>query len=285
MSTFLTRMLPLSLATLALGAAACSFGSRPDNFERGLRCLDERDYPRAIEALSRWTHDCPEDEVGWFNLGLAYQDGGNEDKAIEMYSKALEVAPADARSMVNLATVYESSGQTAKAKDWLMRAVACEETRAYPVAAMAYHCERFGDAAEAEAWYLKAVKREPANALATYRYGAFLLTRERAREALSFLEQSVLSAPDDLPALTLAADAAFSAREYRLATQYYERAFFRKRQMPRRLRNCGEAYLRLGEFRRAAEYLWLAQDYDPKDSVTPELLKETYRQLLEQAEK
>ncbi|MCK6440132.1 MAG: tetratricopeptide repeat protein [Planctomycetes bacterium] len=258
----------------------CStFGDTPDNFDKGRASLREHDFPRAIEHLRRFTEDHPNDEVAWYNLGIAYQDNGQLDHAVLAYERALAVAPSHARSMVNLAFVYHALKRSDDAEAMLKRACDAEDTRAFPLYSLGYYYEQTGKHDLAGQNYRKALEREPKNALAHYRYAGFLAANNDPEKALLHYRLALESAPDDLPSLLDAGKTALTLKQWGLAASMYEQALLLSPTRVDARIGCARALIESGDFERATVHLWAARDLDPVSVDVTSLLTRAYAGL------
>lgn len=74
----------------------------PDWQAEGLKALEQKNYPAAIEALIKATTADPKDYSTHFNLALAYSLADRDKEAIEEYRKTLEIKPDLYEANLNL---------------------------------------------------------------------------------------------------------------------------------------------------------------------------------------
>ncbi len=88
----------LSLSVLLAGIAGAQSAG-----DAGTKALDQKDYPRAIEAFRQAVAADPNDYAAHFNLGFAYTMSGRDQDAAPEYQKALDLHPGIYEAQVNLA--------------------------------------------------------------------------------------------------------------------------------------------------------------------------------------
>src|ERR1700691_1577339 len=70
--------------------------------EQGLKALDEKRYPEAVESLTQAIAADPKNYSLHFNLALAFSLMGKNAEAIPEYKKALELKPDLYQAQLNL---------------------------------------------------------------------------------------------------------------------------------------------------------------------------------------
>ncbi len=99
------------VVTLVVTAALLSFAGQELVGRQGGRglatrvamAMQQKDYPKAISLLEKYTAANPDDEGGWIALGEAYERNQQQEKAVAAYQQALKVNPnsADARQALD----------------------------------------------------------------------------------------------------------------------------------------------------------------------------------------
>lgn len=244
-------------ASMALGA--CSpFGRAPDAFEQGRAAYDDGRLPEASERFREYTHARPDDVVGWYNLGLTWQDLGLVDEARSAYERALALRADDARTLVNLATLELGAGNSQRATELLTQALKHEPARAYPCYAMGHLCESLGDITEAETWYRTGVTREPKHVEANRRLALLLHHRGVHSEALKHFGVALASASDDLVVLGETIRCACDAEQWQDALTTSEHLAYLAPERGDDILLGVEAALWAGEHQRGLVLVWLA---------------------------
>jgi len=129
--------------------------------EDGLKALDEKRYPAAVENLTKAIAATPKDYSLHFNLALAYSLMGKMAEAIPEYKTTLELKPDLYQAQLNLGISLLREKQPAEAARYLTTAVAQnpKEYRAnYYLAAALLGT---GDFSKAEQSYLAALAIDP----------------------------------------------------------------------------------------------------------------------------
>ncbi len=129
--------------------------------EDGLKALDEKRYPAAVENLTKAIAANPKDYSLHFNLALAYSLTGKNAEAIPEYKTTLELKPDLYQAQLNLGISLLREKQPAEAARYLTTAVAQnpKEYRAnYYLAAALLGA---GDFPKAEQSYVTALAIDP----------------------------------------------------------------------------------------------------------------------------
>lgn len=129
--------------------------------EQGLKALDEKRYPDAVDSLSKAIAADPKDFSLHFNLALAYSLMGKNADAIPEYKKTLELKPDLYEAQLNLGISLLREKQPAEAAPYFAKAAGEKpgEYRAnYYLAAALLGT---GDFAKAEQSYTAALAIDP----------------------------------------------------------------------------------------------------------------------------
>jgi tetratricopeptide (TPR) repeat protein len=92
--------------------------------EQGLKALDEKRYPEAVQSLTQAAAADPKDYSLHFNLALAYSLMGKNAEAIPEYKKTLELKPNLYQAELNLGISLLREKQPAEAARYLSSATA-----------------------------------------------------------------------------------------------------------------------------------------------------------------
>lgn len=109
-------------------ALACAFlfqsgaTAKVDWQAEGLKALEAKNYPAAIEALSKVVAADPGDYGAHFNLGLAYSLDHKDPQAIAEFQKTLELKPGLPQAVTNLAILLLRNKDVAAATPLLRQA-------------------------------------------------------------------------------------------------------------------------------------------------------------------
>jgi tetratricopeptide (TPR) repeat protein len=132
-----------------------------DFSEQGLKALDEKRYPAAVQSLTQAIAADPKNYSLHFNLALAFSLMGKNAEAIPEYKKALELKPDLYQAQLNLGISLLREKQPAEAAQYLTTAAAqnAKEYRAnYYLAAARLGT---GDFAKAEQAYTTSLAIDP----------------------------------------------------------------------------------------------------------------------------
>src|ERR1700689_765219 len=91
--------------------------------EQGLKALDEKRYPEAVQSLTQAIAANPKDYGLHFNLALAYSLMGKNAEAIPEYQKTLELKPDLYEAELNLGISLLRERRAADAVPYLTAAV------------------------------------------------------------------------------------------------------------------------------------------------------------------
>ncbi len=79
--------------------------------------LTEQRNTSIVEPEPISAPDDPEDELAWFELGIAHFESGKYNKAVEAFKEALRIDPEDAMAWNNLGFAYSKLNQQDKVKE------------------------------------------------------------------------------------------------------------------------------------------------------------------------
>jgi tetratricopeptide (TPR) repeat protein len=153
-------MYPSIVVTLFL-VFQTNFALQTHFSEQGLKALDEKRYPAAVESFTQAIAADPKDYSLHFNLALAFSLMGKNAEAIPEYKKTLELKPDLYQAELNLGISLLREKQPAEATQYLTTAVAQnpKEYRAnYYLAAALLGS---GDFAKAEQAYTTSLAIDP----------------------------------------------------------------------------------------------------------------------------
>src|SRR5579863_1035548 len=141
-----------------LSIALVLFLAFQTNFsQQGLKALDEKRYPEAVQSLTQAIAADPKDYSLHFNLALAYSLMGKHAEAIPEYKKTLELKPGLVQAELNLGISLLREKQPADAVPYLTAAVAENAKEYRPNYYLAEALLGAGDPAKAEQVYAAAL--------------------------------------------------------------------------------------------------------------------------------
>jgi tetratricopeptide (TPR) repeat protein len=129
--------------------------------EQGMKALDEKRYPEAVQALTQAIAADPKDFSLHFNLALAYSLMGKNADAIPEYKKTLELKPDLYQAELNLGISLLREKQPAEAVRVLTPAAAQNASQYRANFYLAAALLGTGDFAKAEQSYLAALALDP----------------------------------------------------------------------------------------------------------------------------
>jgi len=99
----------------AAEAAAKMEGTPAELHKAGVKALESKDYPGAIDLLKRAVDGDASLKDGWYDLGLAYAGANNHAQAIGAFRKQIELDPGHKHANAELGTELEQAGKTDEA--------------------------------------------------------------------------------------------------------------------------------------------------------------------------
>jgi tetratricopeptide (TPR) repeat protein len=164
--------------------------------ERGLKALDEKRYPEAVQSLTQAIAADPKDYGLHFNLALAYSLMGKNAEAIPEYKKTLELKPDLYQAELNLGISLLREKQPAEAARYLSSATGenPKEYRAnYYLAAALLGT---GDFVKAEGAYLAALAIDPKSPDAELGLAHALAGENKLEDAAAHFKKAAELNPD-----------------------------------------------------------------------------------------
>jgi tetratricopeptide (TPR) repeat protein len=138
----------------------------PDWQAEGLKALDQKNYPAAIDALRKAVAAEPKDIAAHFNLALAYSLSDRDAEAIAEYRATLELKPDLYEANLNLGILLLRGKQPEAAADPLQKAVSARPKEVRPAAYLADALLGAGRLEEARAAYHAVLELDPKSAAA-----------------------------------------------------------------------------------------------------------------------
>jgi tetratricopeptide (TPR) repeat protein len=129
--------------------------------EQGLKALDEKRYPAAVENLTQAIAADPKNYSLHFNLGLAFSLMGKNAEAISEYKKTLELKPDLYQAQLNVGISLLREKQPAEAVQYLTTAAAQNAKEYRPNYYLAAALLGAGDFAKAEQAYTTSLAIDP----------------------------------------------------------------------------------------------------------------------------
>lgn len=200
----------------------------------GRTALDQKDYPRAIDAFRKAIAADPADYAAHFNLGFAYTLAGEDADAVPEFQKVLELHPGVYEAQVNLANSLFRLNRFAAADAGYRAALLLKPGSASAESGLGRSLAREENFGGAELHYRKAMVLDPSykdfllelaslyeqrhhsdeamvilhefpsNPTAQEHLGALLLQAGKSAEAIAPLEFAVAQAPTAANRLELA---------------------------------------------------------------------------------
>jgi len=165
---------------------------------RGSQALEARQWPEAIENLSKAVELVPDNAFSRVNLGMALYMHGEPDAALTQYRAAVRLSPGLARAHFGIGVLTEARGLDEEAISAFSTAVANDPDYVEARFSLANALRRTGRVQESLAHYAEVLRLNPAVSQASFGYAMGLVRLGRYREALDRLQDAMRSFPDQL---------------------------------------------------------------------------------------
>ncbi len=185
-----------------------------------------------------------------YRKGLQHQNNKEYDSAISEYLKAIEADPDFTDAMDNLGLNYRASGRYDEAERWYNKSLSVRPKNKAALGNLAVLYRLKGESEKAVSLYKKVIEVEPQDPEGYYGLGGVLYQRGDFDESIKYLDYAI-------------------DRYKKQNSPYLYHAYFAQ----------GLNYFKLKGFRKAVEYLELAQSGMPDDPKVKEGLGEAKRQL------
>lgn len=169
--------------------------------------VEKKNYPHAVELLSGFLKDFPNDPTAHFQLGYVYGIMKRNDDSAAEYRRAAELKPDFAEAHLNLGLTLLDAKDFTAAATALQRAAELMPDQARPKYLAGLALERSGNFTGAIAQYESASKIDPNNFDIDLHWGVCLLRADRAEDAEKQLRQAIALRGDSEPAHSALADA------------------------------------------------------------------------------
>ena len=163
---------------------------------RGSQALEGRQWPEAIENLTKASQLAPANAYTRLNLGTALYMKGDGDRALEQYREAVRLAPDLARAHFGIGVVMEARGNDREAIAAFTEAVARDPAYIEARFSLANALRRTGRVEESLTHYADVLRANPAVSQASFGLAMGLVRLGRYQEARERLQQAAQAFPD-----------------------------------------------------------------------------------------
>lgn len=172
----------------------------------GMKALDEKDYPRAIEAFRQATAAEPDNYAAHFNLAFAYTMADRDAEAVPEYKRVLELHPGVYEAQLNLGNSLFRLKQFADADAAFRATLALKMDSAAAESGLGRSLAREQSFAEADTHYRKAAVLDPSYKDLLLELATLEEDAHHAPEAMAILREFPMNpvAQEHLGALLLA---------------------------------------------------------------------------------
>ncbi|MEO8127344.1 MAG: protein kinase, partial [Bryobacteraceae bacterium] len=200
---------------------------------------------RADEAIAKAQSINPDSYLVLYLSGGIKKERGQYEQAAQDYRRAIEVNPLEQNAWRNLAAVFASMNQPDQAIATYKKAIEAEPGNYAPYSSFGGYYYSLGQYQQAEQMFRRAVELAPSNAAGLSNLGLTLREELRFDEAEKALKDSL--AMERTPATLSNLGAIFFAQsKFQEASQYFEQSLEEGAPTALRVKNLGDAYLRLG---------------------------------------
>lgn len=161
-----------------------------DYSEKGLKALEERNYPAAVELFQKAVAADPKDYGAQFHLSLALSLSGKLDEAVAGYRRVLELKPGLYEAQLNLGMLQLQARRFEEAAKLLEAAAAQKPKEFRPVFYLGEALLEAGQLARAEAQFKAAIELDGKSAAAQLGMGRALLRQDRVEDAAPYLRKA-----------------------------------------------------------------------------------------------
>jgi tetratricopeptide (TPR) repeat protein len=214
-------MWPSAVAVALLFQSAST--TVPDRQSEGLRALEQKNYPAAIEAFTKAVAAEPKDYSLHFNLALADSLSGLDAQAIAEYRKTLELKPGLYQANLNLGILLLRNKQTDAAVAVLQEAHTAKPGEFRPTLYLADALLESGKLEAAGNEYESALKLNSKSAAAELGLAHVLARRKQIAEAAPHFERAAELEPAYNDALLELADLYEADKKTEEAVALYSR--------------------------------------------------------------
>lgn len=165
---------------------------------RGAQALDARDWPGAIEQLTKAVEIAPRNAYTRLNLGTAYYMQRDADRALEQYREAVRLLPSLARAHFGVGVLVETRGQDHAAIESFTAAVTNDPAYLEARFSLANALRRTGRVEDSLPHYAEILRANPAVSQASFGYAMGLVKLGRYADARARLERDVRAFPEQL---------------------------------------------------------------------------------------
>jgi tetratricopeptide (TPR) repeat protein len=165
---------------------------------RGAQALDARDWPVAIEQLTRAAEIAPGNAYTRLNLGTAYYMQRDGDRALEQYREAVRLLPSLARAHFGIGVLMETRGEDRAAIESFTAAVTNDPAYLEARFSLANALRRTGRVEESLPHYAEILRANPAVSQASFGYAMGLVKLGRFVDARARLERDMKAFPEQL---------------------------------------------------------------------------------------
>jgi len=250
------------------------------NHELGIAYYKNKDFIKAIDALTKATTEDPEDKEGLQLLGLSNYLGGRPAAAIPVLEKVQGWYPranVDAAYILGIAYMQTSNYPEARKSFARMFEVAPDSAAAYLFTARILLRQEYDPVAEEYAQ--KAIALDPKLPLAHFFLGQLYLYKSRIPEAITNFQQELVINPAHAETYYKLADAYSRIQKFDDAQRVLQHSIWLDATSTGPFILMGKVLEKKGEPELAATALKRALTMDPNNSITHHLLGQAYQDM------
>ncbi len=158
---------------------------------RGLSCLQEKKYDRAIREFKLAVYLKPTFEEAFEYLGKIYQINGQEKEALETFKRWVSSSPLSEKAITALGNIYIGNQQYKEAEIQFKRLLQINPSSAYAYNSLGHIYLNTDRCLEAEGQFKKVIQLAPGDANGYYGLGLTLNKLKRYEEAIEQFEKAI----------------------------------------------------------------------------------------------
>ncbi len=236
---------------------------------------DQVYFERALALMRNGLQNDPQNEEGFYRLGLAYFYRGRLEEALQQFRAVLEIAPQNALAHLQLAMVLEKMARREEAVEAYRAVLRLLPENAAALTQLGNLYAQLDQPAAALDCFRKASAAQPSYAPAHNALGEFFAHKQ---QALATAKQHFLRAlrldPDYISALNNSANLAMASANYDEASGYFLRVLALDPKFVPAYGNLAFIYSSQGRTAEARSFLHRALQIDPQNARIKSMLEQ-----------
>lgn len=230
-----------------------------------------RDSAAAVENFRRVTELSSGNADAWVYLSSVFLEKNNFQEVVTILEKAIKIVPDDFRVNFFLGVAYSRLGRNADAAVVLEKARQINPKDINAISQLALVYDNMKKYEECDRLYEEGLKLDPDNALILNNYGYSLADRNiQINRALEMATKAVAAQPDNTSYLDTIGWVYFRLGDYKKAEQYIKRALEKGEVSAVVHEHLGDVYYKMNDIERAMEEWKIALKMDETNTALKE---------------